>query len=163
MSKTQFSLSAILLLTGIFFFGCNKKTLVYSGVSEPEGFVLSFQKPEVFEFDIPEAGAHSLALELVYFSEQMQNLNGVLPMYYILEGPGLGNGKDRKFGVEVELDTGEWRGELQDNEQDRIFEEVFEKAIQLEAGKYKLKLYADSQEQGEAVQGMVQITLKVYK
>lgn len=163
MINSKLSLSAILLLTGIFFFSCNKRTLVYSGLSEPEGFVLSFQKPEVFEFEIEEAGSYDLALELIYFSEQMQNLNGVLPMYYILEGPGLGDGKDRKFGVEVTEDTGEWRGELQDNEHDRLFEDTFEKDIQLESGKFKLKLYADSQEEGEAVAGMVQITMKVYK
>lgn len=163
MIKLPLRLSAILLLTGLFLFGCNKKTLVYSGVAEPEGFVLSFQKPETFEFNLETAGKYSMALEITYFSEQMQNLNGKLPMYYILEGPGLGNGKDQKFSVEVTEDTGEWRGELEDNEHDRKFEDVFEKEIQLEAGAYKMKLYADSQDEGEALQGMVEITLKVYQ
>ncbi len=169
MRKTKSSLSAILslagllFLAGIFFPGCNKRTLVYSGESEPEGFVLSFQQPEIFQFEILKPGQYSLTLEIVYFSEQMQDQNGVLPMYYILEGPGLGNGKDRKFGVEVLEDTGEWRGELQENEHDRLFEDVVEKAIQLEAGKYKMKLYADSREQGKAIPGMVRISLKVYK
>ena len=162
-TRSIISLPAFFLLAGLFLFSCNKKTLIYSGEAEPEGFVLSFQKPEVYEFDIEEAGKFSLALDIIYFSEQMQNLNGKLPMYYILEGPGLGDGADKRFEVEVQEDTGEWRGELQDNEHDRQFEDVFQKDLQLEAGHFKLKLYADSQKEGEAVQGMVSITLKVYQ
>ncbi len=161
--KSFINLSAFLMLAGFLMVGCNKKNLVYSETAEPEGFVLSFQKPEVFSFNLEEGGNFSMALELVYFSEQMQNLGGSLPMYYILEGPGLGEGKDRKFEVKVLNSDGEWRGDLQENDHDRLFEDTFEKDLQLEAGEFKLKLYADSQTQGEPVQGMVSITLKIYQ
>jgi|GEM_PF-6486663 len=155
--------TAFLLFSTLFLWSCGGKEAVFSGESMPEAFTLSFQKPETFSFDLEEDGTYSFALEITYFSEQMQNLEAGLPMYYILEGPGLGNGKDKKFLLPIKDDKGEWRGELQDNDHDRKFEAVFEEGKELKKGKHTFKLYADSQAEGEAVQGMVTIGFKVYR
>lgn len=154
---------ALLLLLVLLASACSKeKTPVFAAESEPEAFMLSFQKPETFEFEIAETAAYDLAIELTYYSEQMQNMDGKVPMYYILEGPGLGDGKDRKFALQVK--EGEaWKGELLENEHDRKVEETFETDLALEAGQYKFKLYADSDNQGEPVQGIVKIGFRVYE
>lgn len=138
------------------------KSAVFEGVSEPEAFMLSFQKPETFTFDIAEAGSYDLAIELTYYSEQMQNMDGKVPVYYIIEGPGLGDGKDKKFSLKVK-EGEEWIGELMENEHDRVMEEIFEEDFELQAGKHTFKLYADSSTEGEPVQGIVSVAFKVYK
>lgn len=161
--KTNLPAVLLLLVGTLFFAACGgDKSAVFVGDSEPEAFMLSFQKPETFSFDIAEAGKYDLAIELTYYSEQMQNMDGKVPMYYIIEGPGMGDGKDKKFAMKVSQD-GEWMGELMENEHDRIVEEIFEEDMELQVGKYSFKLYADSSNEGEPVQGIVKITFKVYK
>ena len=161
--KPKFPAVLLLLAVSTLFAACGgNKSAVFAGDSEPEAFMLSFQKPETFTFDIAEAGSYDFAIELTYYSEQMQNMDGQVPMYYILEGPGMGDGKDRKFAMRVSQE-GEWLGELMENEHDRIVEEIFEEDMQLEAGQYSFKLYADSSNEGEPVQGIVRITFKVYQ
>lgn len=152
-----FALSLVLL------WGCEEKGPVYVGEAKPESFMLSFQQPETFEFELEQAGQYKFAFALTYFAEQMQNMNGEIPMYYILEGPGLDDGKDRKFSFPVKNEQGEWKGALMENDNDREFEAVFEENISLQAGKHIFKLYADSKNQGEPVQGVVQIDLKIYE
>ena len=145
--------------------GCKKERgkAVHVAESEPENFVLSFQKPEVYEFTLKKDGEYDFALELTYYSEQMQQLGTSIPMYYILEGPGLGNGVDQKFAFPIKTDSGEWLGELLENEHDRVSESIITQDLELKAGKHTLKLYADSQKQGEPVQGMVKIAFQVLK
>lgn len=162
-SSIHWLMATCLLLTSTFMWSCGGKEAVFAGESMPEAFILSFQKPETFDFDLAEDGKYSFALELTYFSEQMQKLEAGIPMYYILEGPSLGNGKDKKFLLPIKDDKGEWRGDLEENDHDRKFEATFEEGIELKKGKHTFKLYADSQAEGEAVQGMVAIGFKVYK
>lgn len=164
MMQTKFRNYLFLLSFSLLFMaGCSgaEKAPIFVGEVEPDAFTLSFQKPEVFEFNIPEKGSYQFDLEITYYSEQMQLMGNSLPLYYILEGPGLGDGVDKKFGVQVKNEAGEWRGDLLENEHDRKVQDAISSDVQLESGKHTLKLYADSQEQGQAVQGIVRVTFKV--
>lgn len=152
-------LSAVALL--LLMVGCGDRTLIFAGEAEPADFSLSFQMPEEFDFEITgeEAATFDFALELTYFAEQMQGWTEI-PLYYILTRPD--SEQDKRFNFPVRQGD-KWLGELLANEHDRIYEQDFEKGIQLTPGKYNVKLYGDSKEQGKPILGIVKVTFKVYQ
>lgn len=162
--QNKFSLKlmpAMALLLMLVLTGCGGRSLIFAGEAEPEDFSLSFQMPEEFNFELSEeaAASYDFALELTYFAEQMQGWDQI-PLYYILTSPTAE--QDKRFNFPVK-EGEKWLGELLANEHDRIFEQDIEKGIQLTPGKYNLKLYGDSKEQGKPILGIVKVTFKVYK
>jgi hypothetical protein len=141
--------------------GCGGRSLIFAGEAEPADFSLSFQMPEEFDFEITgeEIATYDFALELTYFAEQMQGWTEI-PLYYILTRPDAE--EDKRFNFPVK-EGDKWLGELLANEHDRIYEQDIEKGLQLTPGKYNLKLYGDSKEQGKPILGIVKVTFKVYK
>ncbi|HHG85750.1 MAG TPA: hypothetical protein ENJ82_13465 [Bacteroidetes bacterium] len=139
---------------------CGNRTLVFAGEAEPENFSLSFKMPEEFDFEILEGaeGKHDFALEVTYFSEQMQGWDQI-PLYYILTSPTAES--DKRISIPVK-DQKDWRGTLLANEHDRIFEQDIATGLDLAAGKYNLKLYGDSKDEGKPILGIVKVTFKVY-
>lgn len=143
-------------------FSCGSRSVVFVGEAEPEDFSLSFKMPEEFEFEIPEGGAgtHDFALEITYFSEQMQGWDQI-PLYYILTTPN--SESDKRVSVSVKEENGGWRGKMLPNEHDRLFEADIVNGLDLQPGKYNFKLYGDSKDEGNPILGIVKVAFKVYK
>jgi hypothetical protein len=85
----------------------------------------------------------------------------VLPLYYTLTYPD-GKAKDQRFTLKLKDESGGWKGVLQANETDRIFEENIQENLLLSPGKYELKLFGDSQDLAKPILGIVHVVFKVY-
>ncbi len=151
---------ALSLLTLGFLVGCQESEVTFfEGEFKPESYALSFQRPALFEFSIPENTAYSFALEITYQPEALEALNGQLPLYYILEGPMFEDGLDKKFSVELKDEAGKWKGEEED--EGKMHQETIEPELKLEQGDYSFKLYADSPVQGTPIPGIAKVVFKV--
>lgn len=135
------------------------KKAIFVGEAEPEGFSLSYQKPQEFTFEITEEnkGSVDFALELTYFPEQMQGWEEI-PLYYILQSPE--GEEDKRFKLAVR-EGDKWRGTELDNGHDWIFEETIQKGVEVKPGKYTFKLFGDSKKEGKSILGIVRVTFKV--
>lgn len=135
---------------------------VFIGEVDPPEFKIRHKYPESFDFEITEEDGNrfDFALELTYFSEQMQDWEKTpIPLYYILEGGE--SEADKKFGLTVH-DGSDWVGTVLENGYDRRFEETFEKGIELKPGKYKFRLFANTPNEKDLL-GIVHLAFKVFK
>lgn len=158
-------LTLSLFLTGFLFLnGCGGGAEpVYAGESEPDEFSLKHKYPEEFKFKIPEGdgGKYKITIELTFFPEQMQDWAEV-PLYYILGDPANADkNRDAKFSIIVKDEMG-WKGEMSENEHDRVLEQTVEKSIDMEAGDYVFRLYGDTTDE-KPILGIVKVALKIYK
>jgi hypothetical protein len=160
---SRWSRIGLLLLTAFFLScGTSEKKLIFSGEAEPADFSLSNTRPETFQFEIPAdaAGPFTFAIALTYFPNQMQNWEA-LPLYYTLGYPD-GREEDKRFSLKLKDEAGEWRGTLQKNDTDRLFEESISDGLALPAGKYAFKLFGDSKDLAKPILGIVRVVMKVY-
>jgi hypothetical protein len=139
-----------------------ERKAIYVGESDPVDFTLSNTKPEIFAFEIPaEAkGPFDFAVELTYFDNQLQGWD-MLPLYYALTKPD-GKEEDKRFELKLKDEKGGWRGVLQANQTDRIFEENVNQRLMLSPGKYNVKLFGDNKDLSKPILGIVHVVFKVY-
>jgi hypothetical protein len=164
MRKKFKGLSLAMLLGVITLFSCGavQRTAIYVGESDPADFTLSNTKPEAFAFEIPaeHKGPFDFAIELTYFENQLQGWEA-LPLYYTLTHPD-GKEEDKRFSMSLKDEKGAWRGELKENQTDRIFEQNIQEAMALSPGKYAVKLFGDNTDLAKPILGIVHVAFKVY-
>lgn len=153
-----------MVATVLIFLSCGvaPRKAIFVGESDPADFTLSNTKPEVYAFEIPASatGPFDFAIEFTYFKDQMQGWDK-LPLYYTIVYPD-GQEKDKRFNLVLKDEKNEWRGQLKENETDRIFEDTIDKNLQLAPGKYQIKLFGDSNDLSKPILGVVHIAFKVY-
>ena len=144
--------------------GCSQiesKQLLAAVEAEPEDFSLRNTRPEIFAFEIADQkGPFDIAFELTYFENQMQGWDA-LPLYFTLKSPD-GKEQDHRFSLTLKDEKGDWKGELKENNADRIIEQVAKAGLDLAAGKYELKLFGDSKDLSKPILGIVRVTMKLY-
>lgn len=154
------------LVTFAFVSACSpteNKTLVTAIEAEPADFSLSNTRPEIYDFEIAaeNKGTFAFAFELTYFENQMQGWDA-LPLYYSLKHPD-GKEEDYRFSLALKDEKGEWKGELKENNVDRVTEQTIKDALSLTSGKYQLKLFGDSKDLSKPILGIVRVTFKLYQ